>query len=220
MLEVVLPTAEAGAAALTVVAFGDSLTYGLVALTPSRPSPVATPYTQILEEKSEELGRELGLEIEVHNRGLCGEETAGMAYGLRREVLSLKPDFAIVLGGANDLERGLWPDHIAANLIAIYEQALEAGVEPIACTVPPVLGSHALIPPREELNQIIQNYCARRGIACVDLFAALGDPMTRFLLRVYSSDGLHLSAAGYQRMGEVIWETLEDRIRRKYGPAL
>jgi lysophospholipase L1-like esterase len=95
---------------------------------------------------------------------------------------------------------------IAHNLTAMYDAALEKGIVPVACSVPSILGSDPLIPPRLQLNRMIRAEAEQRSIRFVDFFTATADPQTNRLSEVYSSDGLHLNTKGYRQMGKYMFD--------------
>jgi len=95
---------------------------------------------------------------------------------------------------------------IAHNLTAMYDAALNEGIGPVACSVPSILGSDALIPPRLQLNRIIRTEAEKRSIRFVDFFTTTADPQTNRLSEDYSSDGLHLNTMGYQQMGKYMFD--------------
>ncbi|WP_447972547.1 SGNH/GDSL hydrolase family protein [Nitrospira sp. Kam-Ns4a] len=193
-----------------IVCFGDSLTAGYQAPTLDCPSVRETPYGVFLRERLAGAAR-------VAVSGVCGEVTADMAARFGADALAAKPAFVIILGGTNDLGWWLAPRDILQNLVAMYEQALAAGTQPIAVTVPSIrIGGEpgtpaeraweqALIAPREALNRMIAEFCAGRGLACVDLFQATLEPGTRRLARAYSNDGLHLTTDGYRRFADLLY---------------
>ncbi len=192
-----------------IVCFGDSLTAGYQSPTPDCPSVRETPYGVFLQER-------LGGAARVVVSGICGEVTADMAARFGADALAAKPAFVIILGGTNDLGWRLAPRDILRNLVAMYEQA--AGTQPIAVTVPSIrLGGERgtpaerawereLIGPREALNRLIAEFCAGRGLVCLDLFQATLEPGTRRLARAYSNDGLHLTTEGYRRFADLLYD--------------
>jgi acyl-CoA thioesterase-1 len=196
---------------LTIVALGDSLTAGLVAPSPRHPWGDEVPYTALMERWLAEAGLD---GVRVVNRGVSGELTEEMLLRFDADVAALVPDIVVVLGGSNDLGWGLEPAVIMANLDEMYRRCAAIGAGVVACTVPSIRGYDPLIGPRLLLNHRIQQRCAADGIACVDLLAATAEPKTNRLRAEYTSDGLHLSVAGYARMAEAIWEVLEPVVRR------
>ena len=186
---------------LVLVALGDSLTAGF------RSSGSSIPYTRFLELKIAKMLSQAGsrFKVEIYNRGVNGDTTLGMLNRFRRDVVSLKPDCVVILGGSNDIGWGIPVEEIYGNLEKMYVKALEEHIEPIACAVPSILGFDLLIPPRRKLNQMIERYCAENGLAFVDLFTATADLQTGRLLKRYSDDGLHLTEEGYKKVAEEIF---------------
>ncbi len=193
---------------LVLVAFGDSLTVGYHSPTREDEWPQPTPYTRFLKEKTEKMldhRGALGLRVEFLNRGIVGELTEDMINRFDRDVVGSQPNVVIILGGSNDLGWGFEPPSVARNLAKMYDEALIHGIQPVACTVPSVLGYDEGIQPRLQLNQLIKKYSAERSIICVDLFSATGDSLTGRLKEEYSNDGLHLNPLGYEAMAESIF---------------
>lgn len=195
---------------VTFVALGDSLTVGFI------PSRLATqPYSRTLQELTEAfLQASPGpptVTVRFFNRGVNGDLTSDMLLRFSRDVLAFQPNYVIILGGTNDLGWGLPIDDVFSHLIQLYEQALVHDVEPIACTVPSVLGWDDGIPPRQTLNRRLQEWCHEKSLICVDLFAATCDPASHRLRSDFTSDGLHFNPLGYRKIAETIFE---DAVRR------
>ena len=94
---------------------GDSLTEG---------SDYLKPYTwPALTAQS--------LGIDIVNRGIGGDTTAGMLARYAFEVLQHRPEMVILLGGTNDLWWGIGAPQIIANLASMVVQAQHYGVVPI-----------------------------------------------------------------------------------------
>lgn len=193
--------------ALVFVALGDSLTVGYQSPTWEGEELEPVPYTGFLNKKAEELLHQRGvrdLRVEFLNRGINGELTDNMVSRFAHDAIDPRPDVVVILGGSNDLGWGVEPSSVAENLLSMYKDALENRIQPVACTVPSVLGFDEGIQPRLELNRLIREYSVALGIVCVDIFSATSDPSGR-LRREYSNDGLHLSPAGYESMAEAIF---------------
>lgn len=188
------------------MALGDSLTVGDGF---DWDSDAYTPYPNYLEALAQRyLNRsqsEVG--VKVLNRGVCGDLTSGMLGRFSTEVVSEGADYVVILGGTNDIGWSMDPATIAHNLGSLYDAALKRGIGPVACTVPSILGFDELIAPRIQLNGIIQAEAPRRGMPCVDLFAATADSRTHRLSEQYSADGLHLNGEGYRRVGQCVFDT-------------
>jgi lysophospholipase L1-like esterase len=190
---------------ITFVAFGDSLTVGFI------PSRIATqPYSRFLKEivddSLKQLEKDSDVEVRFINRGVNGDLTSGMLVRFRKDVIQLNPQYVIILGGANDIGWDLPVEEIFLNLQRMYDMALENNVEPIACTVPSIIGWDEGLPQRVRLNQSIKQYCSERGILFADLYSKTCDPKTKRLRSEHSSDGLHLNTLGYRKIAESIFE--------------
>ena len=59
---------------------------------------------------------------------------------------------------------------------------------------------------RQELTELIIDYCARRPVACVDRFAATAEPETLHLAAPYTNDGLHLTTEGYRLLAHLLYK--------------
>lgn len=182
-----------------IVCFGDSLTAGFQSPSPDSPDVLDRPYGRYLEDRLRGRAR-------VHVSGICGEVTADMVRRFERDVVSVQPAWAILLGGTNDLGWEDAPAEIMGRLTVMYEQAVVAAVCPVAVTVPSIRGFDNHIPRRIELNRLIAGYCAAKTLPCVDLFAATAEPETGRLAERYSNDGLHLTTAGYELLAELLYE--------------
>ena len=204
---------------LIFVAFGDSLTVGFQSPTWHSFWPEITPYTDFLQTKTENMLRRLGhsgsVIVQFHNKGINGDLTSNMLLRFKRDVIDLKPNYVIILGGSNDIGWGIPTEDIFSNLTKMYIGAEDNAVEPIACTVPSILGFDSYIPPRLELNGLIKKFCVNNKLICVNLFAATSDLQTNRLLKEFSNDGLHLSTKGYEKIAETIFsEAIEKTINK------
>jgi lysophospholipase L1-like esterase len=139
------------------------------------------------------------------NRGIGGQIVGEMLGRVEADVIALKPGAMLLLGGANDIARGVPLDIVENNLKAIAELAHSHGIKPMLASVLPVSGEMALDHPSETilaLNQWIANLCRERGYIYVDYFSAMTDPSGR-LRADLSDDGLHPNSLGYRVMSPI-----------------
>lgn len=181
------------ASPIKIVALGDSLTEGMVSS-----SWDMFPYTEFLKEMA-------GSGIEFKNRGICGELTGQMMVRLKKDVLELKPDYMILLGGANDIGWGLAAEKILKNLMEMCLIAWQHNVRPVLCAIPPVEGSPAANEIRENINGELAAFCREENIPYIDLYTPLCGPGDEGLKAEYSDDGLHLSPEGYRKVAEIVY---------------
>ena len=197
---------------LKFVALGDSLTVGFQSPDIFLPGREEFPYTQFLETiLVSELPKKGLSHVEVYfrNAGMLGDTSRSMLERFDIHVAALEPDYVIVWGGINDLFMLQPPGIILGNLKQFYGRAREAGVEPIACTVTSVLGYDSMVSRIMELNDMIRGHCKEHGIPVADLFAATSNKQG-MLKETFSSDGAHLSHAGYLKVAYTIfYEVIE-----------
>jgi len=184
---------------LRIMTFGDSLTVGYQSPTAENPNGRTTPYGRFLQER-------LGGSAEVLVRGVNGELTGEMAMRLGTDVLPLRPDYVVILGGTNDLGWGAQPQEVMRNLVTIYERVRGSGAQPVAVTLPSILGFDEAIPPRQTLNRLILEYSRDKPQPAVDLFTATAEPETLRLAEAYSNDGLHLTTEGYRLLADLLYQ--------------
>ncbi len=179
---------------MKILAFGDSLTVGYL-------SPFeATPYAEFLQPL-------LDPQTEIYVAGVSGETTEDMLRRFDRQVIKNAPDYVVILGGTNDLGRGVSIDQIVENLTQMYQTAQKADMIPIACAIPSLLGADEFIPPRIELNRRIQETAKKMEIPFADLFTLTADSSGR-LRQEYSQDGLHLTPGGYEKIAHLLFESV------------
>jgi lysophospholipase L1-like esterase len=205
----------AGTVSLVFAALGDSLTRGFVPYDPLRPMGPGIPYTSYLDNiVVTELSRRGVDDVSVQfvNFGVNGDSTRGMLRRLESRVAPLDPDYVIVWGGINDIYVGFPVEDIMGNLKALYVETAEIGAEPIACTLTSVTGFDAAMPSIRRLNESIREHCSEDSILYADLYAATSDDEGRLEGR-YSSDGVHLTAAGNERVARAVYgDVVEDII--------
>lgn len=204
----------AGTVSLVFAALGDSLTAGFMPYDPIQPMGPGIPYTSYLDNiVVTELSRR-GIEdvsVRFVNFGVNGDTTRGMLRRLEARVAPLDPDYVIIWGGINDLYGGFPPEGILENLKALFVKSSEIGAEPLACTLTSVAGFDAAIPSIKRLNESIREHCSENSIPFADLFAATSDDEGR-LEGQYSSDGVHLTDAGNERVARAVYEDVVEGI--------
>ena len=183
-LGVCVTGAPAEAAALRLVALGDSLTagYGL---------PPEQGFTVVLEKAL----KAKGYDVQVVNAGVSGDTTAGGRARLEW-TLADKPDAMIVELGANDMLRGIDPGVARANLDAILKTVTERGI-PVLLAGMYASGTYG------------KAYVDRFNAIYPELAQTYGAALYPFFLegvatdaRLNQGDGIHPNAAGVQRIVE------------------
>lgn len=161
-------------------------------------------------------------EVQVINRGINGDTTAGMLARLDRDVIGDKPDLVIILGGTNDLLMEKEAEAVKSNLTAIIDRLRRCGISPIIITpipcVPEMVPSFWAPGPviegmnarLEELNRWAEEAVREeKEVHRIDLFTPfkkrLETPGASSRLYV---DGLHPSPAGHLLIADELAEHL------------
>jgi len=164
----------------TVLAFGDSLTFG----TGAGPGE---SYPAVLETL---------ISRRVVNAGIPGEESGGGRERLAGVLEEQKPALMILCLGGNDFLRGKDEATVAANLRAMVQTARERGVAVVLIAVPR-LGFGLEVP------KLYAELAAGSGLPLE------GKALKRILgTRRLKSDPLHPNAAGYRILAEAVAKLL------------
>jgi lysophospholipase L1-like esterase len=145
------------------------------------------------------------------NRGVAGQTTRQIVRRMKADVLDFKPEVLLVLGGTNDLARGVPPETIRQNLAAIGDLAWAQGTRPVFASVLPVSDHHEArnlkyqrtklrpLGAIAELNRWLRQVCEERGFVYLDYFSAMVDGNGQ-LRASLAEDGLHPNEEGYRTM--------------------
>jgi len=155
----------------------------------------------------------------VINRGIGGDTTLGLLHRLD-EVIALKPAKIFLMIGTNDLCYG----RSIPRITAYYDRILERFHEELPDTqvyIQNVLPfNDTMFPSRglrknseiANLNKEIVRLATEYGYPYIDVASALAGPDGRLPAK-YTSDGLHLSDAGY-----LVWrEQIRDLVDENQG---
>jgi len=198
---------------LTIVGLGDSTTAG----TPAFQSPLEAPPEGEGNPESQYAYWMMRSHPDwsVLNRGINGQTVAEVRARFDRDVLRVKPEYVIVLAGVNDIYGGASAESVERELAAMYADALDAGIVPVAASVLP----YDRATPRATaaiftLNIWIESLAKVLHIPFCDTHAAVADPAKPDRLRS-SPDGLHPDVDGYRRMGEALATTIEAHVMQR-----
>lgn len=189
---------------LSVLAFGDSLTVGMISNSSSH-----RPYGQ-------RLATLLGVPAEsVTTAGFAGEKTGGMAQRLQHELrLSARTPFThvVILGGTNDLREGLPPETVLRHLIGLYNIVRASGAKCVAVTIPRFGPRDAILVPmtrqRFLVNSVLRAMAAPPGqgkeplVQLADLDQAI-ECLSATERNSLFSDSIHFSARGYGLLADL-----------------
>ncbi len=169
-----------------IVCIGDSITAG---------SSDTNNWPYHLKER---LGKDWG----VFNHGVWGYTTADMLAHIDA-ALVLHPHFVIMMGGTNDLGKGVPLAIIQANIVAMCTRIESQGAVPVLGTIIPT--SYHLA-ERDTLNAWIAEFAKLKGYDLIDFYAVIDNPLDPGTSNpaLVRPDGVHPNAAGYSAMGNAI----------------
>ena len=149
-------------------------------------------------------------------RGIGGQVTSQMLVRLRKDVIDLKPEYAVILAGTNDIAQNqgyISVENICGNVISMVEILKANNIKPVVCSVLPVKRypwrkQIESIAPISQLNAMLKDYCQKNNVKYVDYYSALVDS-ERGLPKEYAKDGVHPTVAGFKIMQKIILEALK-----------
>ncbi|MDL2214955.1 GDSL-type esterase/lipase family protein [Dysgonomonas sp. OttesenSCG-928-M03] len=155
-------------------------------------------------------------------RGIGGQTTPQFLSRFRQDVINLAPRSVVINGGINDIAEnsGIYNPRYTLDCIkSMAELAEYHNIKVILTSILPA----ANIPwndnitdvPRKvsELNEMIKEYADEKGFVYVDYYSQMVDS-EKAMITEYTSDGVHVTLAGYKVMESIIKEEI-DRILSK-----
>jgi len=158
------------------------------------------------------------------NRGISGQITGQMLGRMLADVVRLKPAAVVVLGGTNDIARGVEVETIKNNLTMIAQLAEANKIVPLFASLLPVSDYHKDKDPSYErtvarppelirsINQWLENFCREHNYVYVDYYSALADARG-MLAADLSDDGLHPNSKGYRLMAPLVQAAIDKAVR-------
>jgi lysophospholipase L1-like esterase len=150
----------------------------------------------------------------VLNRGINGQRTDEILARFQRDVTRASPEYVIILAGVNDIYQNAPLQPMQDNLLIMYENAISAGIKPVAASVLPFISSDSQAKAIVDLNAWIEATAHRLKILFCDTNRAVADPERPNRLRS-SPDGNHPDVSGYRSMGYAIGRTIAAHIQSK-----
>jgi lysophospholipase L1-like esterase len=198
-----------------ILAFGDSITAGDVVIPGTDDvllAPTARPYPAVLSQLIRE---RYGDQPVVFNAGLSGEHAFGSntlpRFGLSYRVNNA--DSVVILEGFNDIlyadpSQGIAEAEFGVRVLAA--SARGQGARVFIALLTPTKPGRRMIPlgivqaANDRLRQVARN----EGATVIDTFT----PLLADLNGNIGSDGLHLTALGYQRLGETVFAAIRTEL--------
>ncbi len=184
-----------GAAAPTVLVFGDSLSagYGL---------DVDQSWPALLQAKLESLG----YEHRVVNASITGETSEGGARRIDAALERFDPDLVVLELGGNDGLRGFPPARLKRNLATMIERSRAAGADVVllGIRIPSNYG------PRytRSFENVYRELAASYGLPWIEFFMD-GIALDESLMQ---SDGIHPNAAAQPILLDNAWPAIAEAL--------
>ena len=145
----------------------------------------------------------------VANRGIGGDTTVGLFDRLSVSLYELKPKVAVLLIGANNMD----------TMLDNYEDILMGFRENVPNTEIVILSLTSMSGEWGRKNQLaaynnvrIKLLAEKYSFTYVDLYSALMDIETGEITLAYTTDGGHLTPAGYEVMTAKITPAIEESL--------
>jgi lysophospholipase L1-like esterase len=141
----------------------------------------------------------------LDNQGICGQVTYEIVQRYRN-LINFRYDLVIFWGGANDIAVGYPVDDIWNNLKSACKLTVGKPFRVVLITIPPMnwpgIGQKII-----ELNDRIDNYNKLGKCLSADVYGAL-EKNDELKSQFDAGDGVHLSIEGYEKVGEVIFNSI------------
>ena len=180
-----------------IVCIGDSLTEGYQILTGSC-------WPSLLNKEAN---------YEVINSGICGDTTSGMLARFHEMVIVHKPDYVIIMGGANDIWFNI-PDHqIIGNILAMTRLARHYKIQSIIGIPTPFYlpesneGEHFFM-DLKGMHLRLKEYIQTLKRFAFDDNQPIIDFSVNMHIDLFLEDGLHPNEEGHQIMAKNAKESL------------
>ena len=201
-----------------ILAFGDSITHGDVVVPGTDDvllTQTALPYPAVLQQLIRE---RYGDQPAVFNEGLSGEHAFGSntlpRYGLAYRLDNA--DSVVFLEGFNDIlyaepNQGIANAEFGVRVLAA--SARGQGARVFIALLTPTRPGRRQIPLGivQAANDRLRAVARNEGAVVIDTFTPLMADLNGYV----GSDGLHLTVAGYKRLGEIVFAAIRAELEIK-----
>lgn len=150
-------------------------------------------------------------EYKVENRGIGGDTTYGLLARLDVSVYQLKPKVIVMLIGANNFDTML--DDYEQIIIGIKENLPKTKL--VICSLTSMGGEWGKNNHKAAFNNVkVKAYAEKHGCPYVDLFTALLNFETNAIYDHYTTDGGHLTAAGYEVFTSCVKPVVDELLKK------
>lgn len=201
------------------MAFGDSLTAGEQVVPGGDDTETRANADQAYPAVLARLlsARYVNQTITVVNRGKSAEQAERALGRFVDDFMQNSPEAVIILEGVNDIiaadTSGLGVDTAERGVSALAADARNRRARVFIVDLPPTKAGRRRVPLStiQAFNDRLRNVARGEGAVFVDVFSALLPDIDNMV----GSDGLHLTAAGYQRMAETVFAAIRNDLEIK-----
>lgn len=189
---------------MKLVCLGDSLTFGF----------------KMTRDNTWPKMVEKNLNIQVVNKGICGDTTGGMLSRFSRDVVQQKPTHVIIMGGTNDLIFNVPLSVMQSNFATMIYHAYHYRIHPIVGINIPVVPSIAVnnfsfTDDFEKVNRELKllrdwilKFSGIMNFRTIDFFYEFYDYTNKVEKKELYIDGVHPTIDGNKIMASLTTETL------------
>jgi len=150
------------------------------------------------------------------NKGVGGETTPQILDRFNSDVVSLEPEFVIILAGINDIAQNTGYISVSetfTNIVSMVEIANSHNISPILCSVlpaskivwkPEIKSADLVI----ELNEKLKKYCIENNTVYIDYFSSMVGEKKELRAEL-TYDGVHPDKNGYAIMEAMLLDVLK-----------
>lgn len=160
--------------------------------------------------------------LTIINKGINGDTTSGMLARFNSDVISLSPNYVLIMGGANDFIVGSSCEIPKNNYMALVHQTYHHGIIPIIGIEPrfspELLRSDwanfsdfkEVCKKQIELRDYLLKMCHTFGVFYIDFYDSFNTLSKDIKDEDLYIDGIHLTPRGH----EIISKIAENSLRR------
>lgn len=164
------------------------------------------------------------LKIDILNKGINGDTTAGMLSRSFRDVVENNPTHVIIMGGCNDFMGGRSLNMVKDNLSELIKEALMYNIVPIVGIEPEIdeflakkkwsgsLDYKKINEVEKEYRNWIIKFCKENSICYIDFYNCFYENLKSINSRQLLIDGIHPSILGHKLMAEYAITSLKSII--------
>lgn len=151
------------------------------------------------------------------NAGVTNNTVQDAVARLQTDVIAYAPDKCVILLGTNNTNQAspTMADTMLAYENGLIRPLLEAGIDPIICTIPPRTGIRTSEPAtyrkQSTWNAFLHGLANKYRLLLVDTYAALADPATGDYKAGFSGDNIHPTKTGYYAMSSAFIAAVSSR---------